>query len=352
MKIFIVAGGTGGHVYPALSVAREFKKNTAKIFWVGRQKSLEEDVAKEENFNFLPLYVSGFLGKKISGKIRAVFNLCFAFIKSLALLIKFKPDVIFSTGGYISLPVGLAAPFLRIPLFIHEQNSVAGLSNRILNIISKATFEGFPDTFKTTNKTKFVGNPLRDELFIETQDRKGIDKEFNILVLGGSQGSSQLNKIFIKALEASSNSLDWNIVHQAGSVEFNSLKKRYSDLPIKHEVLQYIKNIGQEYQKADLVISRSGAMTVSEISAFGKAAILMPLPWATDNHQYYNALYLKNLDGAEIVESDLDNYKFLLERILNIEKDTKRRIQMGLNAKKAFSSSSVTDIYKFINEKI
>lgn len=352
MKIFIVAGGTGGHVYPALSVAREFKKNTAEVFWVGRQKSLEEGVAKEEDFNFLPLSVSGFLGKKISGKIKAIFNLCLAFIKSFVLLIKFKPDVIFSTGGYISLPVGLVAPFLKIPLFIHEQNSVAGLSNRILNKISTTTFEGFPGTFKTTNKTKFVGNPLRDELFTQTQDKNRINQEFNILVLGGSQGSSQLNKIFIKALEASNSPHQWNIVHQTGPVEFSSLKNRYLDLPIKHEVLKYIKNIGQEYQKADLIISRSGAMTVSEISAFGKAAILMPLPWAADNHQYYNALYLKNLGGAEIVESNLDNFKFLLELISNLEKDTKRRMQMGLNAKKAFSSSSVEDIYKFINEKI
>ena len=352
MKIIIVAGGTGGHVYPALSVAREFKENSAEVIWVGRKKSLEENIAREEGFDFITLSASGFLGKRVIEKIKAIFELCLSYIKAISLLISFKPDAIFSTGGYISLPVGLAAPLLRIPLFIHEQNSVAGLSNRILNKFSRITFEGFPDTFEMDNRTEFVGNPLREELFIQSQGVNKISQEFNVLVLGGSQGSSQLNKIFINALEASSDSLNWNIVHQAGPVEFNSLKKRYSNLSIKHEVLKYIKNIGKEYQKADLVISRSGAMTVSEISAFGKAAILMPLPWATDNHQYYNALYLQKLDGAEIVESDLDNYNFLLERILNIEKDTKRRTQMGLNAKKAFSSSSVTDIYKFINERI
>ena len=352
MKIFIVAGGTGGHVYPALSVAREFKKKSTEVIWVGRKESLEEDIAKEEGFNFITLSVSGFLGKQIGGKIKAIFELCLAFIQAIFLLVKFKPDLIFSTGGYLSLPVGLAAPFLRTPLFIHEQNSVAGLSNRILNKFSTTTFEGFPGAFKTTNKSKFVGNPIREELFKQFQNTYKINKDFNILVLGGSQGSLQLNEIFIKALEGSNNSQHWNIVHQAGRIEFTSLKKKYLDLSVKYKVLEYIKNIGQEYQKADLIISRSGAMTVSEIAAFGKPAVLIPLPWATDNHQYYNALYLKNLGGAEIIESSLDSSLSLIDLISDIEQDTERRIQMGQNAKNAFSSSSVKEIYKFINEKI
>ena len=352
MKIIIVAGGTGGHVYPALSVARVFKENSAEVIWVGRTKSLEEGIAREEGFNFITLSVSGFLGKKFIEKIKAIFELCVAYIKAIYLLISFKPDAIFSTGGYISLPVGLAAPLLRIPLFIHEQNSVAGLSNRILNKFSRITFEGFPETFKADNRTEFVGNPLRGELFNESQVVSKIGQEFNILVLGGSQGSSQLNKIFIQALEEAEDYEHWNIVHQSGPTDFPSLKQAYLGLSIKHEVLDYIKNIGQEYEKADLIIARSGAMTISEIAAFGKASILMPLPWATDNHQYYNALYLKSLGGAEIVESKLDNSSSLLDLISNIEKDTKRREEMGLNAKKAFSNSSVKDIYKIINEKI
>ena len=202
------------------------------------------------------------------------------------------------------------------------------------------------------NRTEFVGNPLRDELFIQSQGVNKVSQEFNVLVLGGSQGSSQLNKIFIQALEEADDYEHWNIVHQSGPTDFASLKQAYLGLSIKHEVLDYIKNIGQEYEKADLIIARSGAMTISEIAAFGKAAILMPLPWATDNHQYYNALYLKSLGGAEIVESKLDNSSSLLDLISNIEKDTKRRAEMGLNAKKAFSASSVKDIYKIINEKI
>ena len=201
MKIIIVAGGTGGHVYPALSVARVFKENSAEVIWVGRTKSLEEGIAREEGFNFITLSVSGFLGKKFIEKIKAIFELCVAYIKAIYLLISFKPDAIFSTGGYTSLPIGLAAPLLRIPLFIHEQNSVAGLSNRILNKFSRITFEGFPETFKADNRTEFVGNPLRGELFNESQVVSKISQEFNILVLGGSQGSSQLNKIFIQALE-------------------------------------------------------------------------------------------------------------------------------------------------------
>ena len=222
MKIIVVAGGTGGHVYPALSVAREFKENSAEVIWIGRKKSLEEGIAREEGFNFITLSVSGFLGKKFIEKIKAIFELCVAYIKAIYLLISFKPDAIFSTGGYISLPIGLAAPLLRIPLFIHEQNSVAGLSNRILNKFSRITFEGFPETFKANNRIEFVGNPLRGELFNESQVVSKISQEFNILVLGGSQGSSQLNKIFIQALEEAEDYEHWKIVHQSGPTYFPS----------------------------------------------------------------------------------------------------------------------------------
>ena len=355
MKIFIVAGGTGGHVYPALSVAREFKKNSSKVFWVGKKFSLEEKIAKDEEFKFLTLNTSGYQGKNILGKVKAIFELSIALIKALYLLSTLKPDIVFSTGGYMSLPVGFTAYCLRIPLFIHEQNSVPGLSNRILSKLSKITFEGFPNSFRNTNNSIFVGNPLREEIFRQPKEKDKEDTDcepFNILVLGGSQGSSQLNLLFVEALKAADNSNYWNIVHQTGAKELKTIEATYLDNGTKYKVLEYIENIGQEYQKADLVIARSGAMTVSEIAALGKPSILLPLPWATDNHQYYNAFYLKELGAAEIVESKIDNAKILSKLISDLAQDKERRLQMGHNAKDAFKSSSSIEIYKFINEKI
>ena len=171
-------------------------------------------------------------------------------------------------------------------------------------------------------------------------------------MLGGSQGSSQLNLLFVDALKAADNSNYWNIVHQTGAKELKTIEATYLDNGAKYKVLEYIENIGQEYQKADLVIARSGAMTVSEIAALGKPSILLPLPWATDNHQYYNAFYLKELGAAEIVESKIDNAKILSKLISDLAQDKERRLQMGHNAKDAFRSSSSIEIYKFINEKI
>ena len=200
MKAVFVAGGTGGHVYPALAVAREYKKNGSDIFWIGGKSSLEEKLALEENFFFKSLQTTGFRGKGPLEKIFSIFNLISSFITSIKILKKIKPDFIFSSGGFVSLGPGIASFFLNIPLFIHEQNSVAGSTNKLLSKISYKIFTGFPSSFKKREKVEFVGNPIRDEItnLIEQADSSQFnDKKFNLLILGGSQGSYQLNSIVL-----------------------------------------------------------------------------------------------------------------------------------------------------------
>jgi UDP-N-acetylglucosamine--N-acetylmuramyl-(pentapeptide) pyrophosphoryl-undecaprenol N-acetylglucosamine transferase len=351
MKVFIAAGGTGGHVYPALSVARRFKENCSDIFWLGKLNSLEETIADEENFNFIPLVVSGFLGKSFLIKFKTLISIFIAFCKVSHHLIKQKPDLMFVTGGYLSVAPGLAAYCLGVPLFVHEQNSVAGLSNRLLDRFSRLTFEGFPESFKRLKVRKLTGNPVREEISQYKKQRARGGKKFNILVIGGSQGSSQLNELVLGALKNIDNISDLSVMFQVGVQEFDMMQEKCSHIESNIHVRDYIDNMGEEYANSDLVISRAGAMAISEICFLGKPSILLPLPWAADNHQYFNALYVKNLGAAELIESSFKNSNKLAMKILELKKDDQKRTLMGEQAKIAFNFSS-NEIYKSIDESL
>ena len=218
MKILMIAGGTGGHVFPALTIAKKFAEHGNDISWIGKLDSLEERIALEEGFHFFPIRAQGFLGKNFIEKIGSIFTLSISILKSIILIIRIKPDLAISTGGYLSLPPGLATIFL-CPLYIHEQNSIPGLSNRILHRISKGTFEAFPGTFKQTiQKVIHVGNPIRDEISRIADLDKIDDDKFRILILGGSQGSQQINDILIKAIHDKKNLSHWVLTHQVGQL--------------------------------------------------------------------------------------------------------------------------------------
>ena len=204
----------------------------------------------------------------------------------------YKPDLTICFGGYVTVPCGLISFLKKIPLFIHEQNSIPGTANKFLSYFSEKVFEGFPSAFKESYKTIYVGNPVRREIIASQNEKSNSkkSKEFNLLILGGSQGSQQLNSIVITALSKIDNSPDWKITHQTGKEDEERLQDFYSDLNIKSLVVPFISDMGSAYSNADLVISRAGAMTIAELAASNKASILLPFPWATDNHQYYLSL--------------------------------------------------------------
>jgi len=355
MKVFIAAGGTGGHVYPAMTVARDFKNENLEIFWFGNQKSLEEKICEQENFNFIKLGSRGFLKKNYLEKVKALIYLIQAFLKVLIVFIKHKPDLLFVTGGFISLAPGLAAYCLRIPLFIQEQNSIPGLSNKILHNFSKLTFSGYPESFKKhLDKVIFTGNPVREDIKnYKKISNKENNKEdgFRILVLGGSQGSSQLNDIFLESLKQIEDINQLIVVHQTGKKEKIRIQKKYKEFQINVIVKDNITDMGFYYTQADLIISRAGAMTISEICTLGKASILLPLPWAADNHQYHNAMYLKKMGASEVIESSIKSSGDLAVLVGELKEDLQRRILISENAKKLFNPSSIK-IHKFINESI
>ena len=350
MKVLILAGGTGGHVYPALSVAKEFSRSKHSIFWIGKKLSLESELSKKESFNFTSLETRGFKGKNIIGKIVSLIYLEINFLKSIFIIKKIKPDMVFSTGGHVTLAPALASYLLSIPLFIHEQNSVPGLVNKILNKLSKLTFEAFPGSFNKSPKIHTVGNPVRSEIIKSPPPKPTIKEHFNILILGGSQGSRQLNEIVLKAFKNKMIPSHWHIVHQIGDLDRSSIVEAYSKHDCSYEVIPYITNIGEAYHQSDLVIGRSGAMTISEICCSSKPSILLPLPWATDNHQYLNAKFLEDKNASIVLESTLDSADSLFTLLNDLEKDHNARHSMSVNAFNTFPTSSCNKIIEIINE--
>tara|TARA_B100000029_G_scaffold244984_1_gene242116 strand:+ start:1146 stop:2234 length:1089 start_codon:yes stop_codon:yes gene_type:complete len=358
MKALIVAGGTGGHIYPALEVARIFNDSEVEIHWIGEEQSLEKEICDHEGFNFYKIKSKGFRNKSFIKKLISLILLLFSLVHSFLLLIRIKPDFVFCCGGYITLGPGLSSAFLRIPLFIHEQNSIPGTANKFLSYFSENVFEGFPSAFKESCKAIYVGNPVRREIITSQYKKSNTkkSKEFNLLILGGSQGSQQLNSIVMTALSQIDDTPDWKITHQTGREDEERLQDFYSDLNFKSLVVPFINDMGSAYSNADLVISRAGAMTIAELAASNKASILLPLPWATDNHQYYNAMYLKNHGAAEVLVTDISSTRNdstkLFNILLDLSTNTKKRLSMADSAKLC-SVPEVTDkIYKTVYESI
>ena len=350
MNILIIAGGTGGHVYPALSIAKEFKNQENSISWIGKEDSLEARISIDEKFLFYPIKSQGFLGKGFFRKMVSLFFFFIALIKSIFLLNRIKPEIIISTGGYVSLAPSFIGS-LFCPLFIHEQNSIAGLTNKILHRFSSLTFEAFPGTFRSLeHKVVCVGNPVREDFSQMTVNNKIDPSRFKILVLGGSQGSKQINDILTKVLTDNKIPNNWSFVHQSGKLDISELESAYRKSCVEFEIRDYIKKMVEAYQNCDIIISRSGAMTISEICSARKPSILLPLPWSSDNHQYINAKYLHERGAAEIIESSVSNSVDLFKLLIELESDHNRRESMMHSAAQVFPESAAQNIYKIINE--
>ena len=354
MKALFVAGGTGGHVYPALEVAREFKNSGFQINWIGKENSLEHEFSKREGFSFKPIKSSGFRKKTFIKKNLSIFYLIISFIKSIYILLRIKPKFIFCFGGYLSLGPGLASAVLRVPLFIHEQNSVAGSANKLLANLATEVFEGFPNSFKRNlENINFVGNPVRQEITSFSDTNKTVStKKFKLLILGGSQGSTQLNSLVMDSLSEVIEKTNWEIVHQTGEADREQLNHYYKDLNVSSTVESFITNMGEAYSNCDLVISRAGAMTVSELLVTHTPSILLPLPWATDDHQTLNAKYLEDLGAAKVLESDKKNSSELASLLTNLSVDKEERLSMINSAKLANNQEVTKAIFKKINESI
>lgn len=244
---------------------------------------------------------------------------------------------------------------LRVPLFIHEQNSVAGTANKLLANLATEVFEGFPKSFKRNlENINFVGNPVRQEITSFTHTNKAVTStnKFKLLILGGSQGSTQLNSLVMDSLNEVKDKKNWEIVHQTGKADKEELNNSYKDLNINYKVESFIKNMGEAYSNCDLVISRAGAMTISELLITHTPSILLPLPWATDDHQTSNAKYLESLGAARVLESDNKNISELASLLTRLSVNKEERLSMINSAKLANNQEVTKAILKKINESI
>ncbi len=305
----IMAGGTGGHVFPALAVANSLMECSDKVLWLGSKGGMEEGVVTKANIPFFGIDVKGVRGKGRLSQLFAPFRIASAVFQALSILKKVKPDTVLGMGGFASGPGGLAARILGIPLVIHEQNSVAGMTNRILAKFATTVMTAFPGAFSEKVICKVVGNPLRKDiasLYFERDKSNHKREKLHLLVLGGSLGAQSLNEIVPKAIALLDDGARPSVWHQTGKNKSEGVSQLYKDVSIEVNVTEFIENMSEAYKWADFVICRAGALTISELCAAGLGAILIPYPFAVDDHQTKNAEYIvKGGAGWMLAQKDL-----------------------------------------------
>ncbi len=299
-NVLIMAGGTGGHVFPALACAREFQARGYSVHWLGTPRGIENELVPQAGFSLHLINVTGLRGKSRLSLLKAPLMLIKALMQARKVIRQLKPVCVVGFGGYVTGPGGLAARLGNVPLVIHEQNAVAGTANRSLSSFAARICEAFPNTFAASDKRRTTGNPVRVELFLETPRQALAGRRARLLVLGGSLGAEPLNKLLPEALAQLPADLRPEVFHQAGKQHDEVTAQRYRAAGVEAQVAPFIKDMAQAYGWADLVVCRAGALTISELAAAGLPSLLVPLPYAIDDHQSRNADYLAH-EGAAFV---------------------------------------------------
>ncbi len=323
-RIVIMAGGTGGHVFPALAVAQDLLQKGWQVSWLGTQKGLESRVVPDNNIEIDWLSVAGVRGKGIVSKLAASIMLLKACFQAWIILRRRKPDVVLGMGGFVAGPGGLMAKALGIPLVIHEQNRVPGTTNRLLAKIANKVLEAFPGSFRSKLNAKCTGNPLRLAFLGELGVHLIHENELHLLVVGGSQGAQILNEVVPEAIaelnqQAGDSEINQlHVRHQTGLAMKEQVEARYQTLGIQAQVSAFIEDMAGAYQWADVVVCRAGAMTVSEVAAAGVPAIFIPLPSAIDDHQTANARVLTEAGAAVMLKQNELSATALAEQIIQV----------------------------------
>jgi UDP-N-acetylglucosamine--N-acetylmuramyl-(pentapeptide) pyrophosphoryl-undecaprenol N-acetylglucosamine transferase len=312
MRVMIMAGGTGGHVFPALAIARALKSQGHEVLWLGTQNGLEAEKVPSAGFKIFYLPIAGFRKKNVFQKFTVGFQLINAVFQALKIIHREKPDVVLGMGGFASGPGGVAAWLLRKPLFIHEQNAVAGLTNRLLSHIATQVFTAFPNVL---HNAIVVGNPVNaDILALPSPQARFVTRTgpIRLLVLGGSLGAQAINQILPQAMALIPEANRPVIRHQTGTKHLTETQAGYKMAHVEADIVPFIDDMATAYSWADIVICRSGALTVSELAAAGIGSILIPYPHAVDDHQTKNGEYLVKAGAAILIpQTDLTPHKLL-----------------------------------------
>lgn len=304
--ILIMAGGTGGHVFPALALARLLRAASHEVIWLGTRAGIEARLIPAENIAIEWLSMSGLRGKGAATTLLAPFILLQSIWQALGVMRRRRPRLVVGFGGFVTGPGGVAAWLTRRPLVIHEQNAVAGYANRMLSHFARHILSAFPKAFPAGVDARVVGNPVRAEIVAQPAPPERFAQRagaLRLLIVGGSLGAARLNNVVPFAIEQSG--LDLRVRHQAGERGIDQARAAYEEAGVTAEVTPFIGDMAQAYADADLVICRAGALTVSELAAVGVASILVPFPAAVDDHQTVNAQFLVR-EGAAVLIADRD----------------------------------------------
>ena len=330
-SILIMAGGTGGHIMPALAVADCLRTRGWDITWLGAPGSMEAELVPKHGYAMAWVRFSGLRGKGLLRKLLLPFNLLVALWQSAVALLRCRPDVVLGMGGYISFPGGLMAALLRRPLLIHEQNSIAGLSNKVLSHFATRVLSGFPHVLPNA---QCCGNPVRDSITMlpePAQRYAARNGPLNVLVLGGSLGAQALNDCLPQALLLLEQRPD--VLHQTGKRHFETVQAAYQRMGVRATVRPFLDDMAHFYAQADLVICRAGALTVAELAAVGVASILIPFPFAVDDHQTGNARYLSERGAAILLPQGALTPQHLADLLRGMTRE--RALEMAVAARAA-----------------
>ncbi|MDR0214545.1 MAG: undecaprenyldiphospho-muramoylpentapeptide beta-N-acetylglucosaminyltransferase [Comamonas sp.] len=318
----IMAGGTGGHIFPGLAVAQALRERGWNVRWLGAPGSMESRIVPAQGFPLETIEFSGVRGKGIMTLAFLPMRLLRAFWQALAVVRRVKPDVVVGLGGYISFHGGMMAVLAGKPLVLHEQNSVAGMANKVLASVSRRIFTAFPNVFP---KGRWVGNPLRREFTEQPAPEQrfaGRSGPLRLLVVGGSLGAKALNEIVPQALALIPADVRPVVLHQSGAAQIDALRANYAAAGVAAELTPFIDDTARAFAEADVIVCRAGASTVTEIAAVGAAAIYVPFPSAVDDHQTTNARFLVDAGGGWLMQQSALTAQSLAEMLQNMQRAT------------------------------
>lgn len=366
MKVIIAGGGTAGHINPGIAIAKKIQKEhpKAEILFVGTHRGLERNLVPKEGFHIEMITVSGFRRKLSMDTFKSVKELFQGLYQANQIIRKFRPDLVIGTGGYVCGPVVFQAAMMNIPTMLHEQNVYPSVTNRILSRFVRKIAISFEEctkyfTSKVKDKLILTGNPIRPQIF-ETTKKQGLlnlgfveDKPV-ILVFGGSQGAEKINEAVIAMIEKIVDSPKVQILFSVGQANYDRIMETFKHkkvyLPKEIKVVPYIYNMNDALAAADLAIVRAGALTIAELTALGIPSIMIPLPSATNNHQYHNAKVLEKQGAALLIEQKHLSGQILYDKVMHLVKDRSALEKMGINSKCIGITNADKKIYEVIEQ--
>jgi UDP-N-acetylglucosamine--N-acetylmuramyl-(pentapeptide) pyrophosphoryl-undecaprenol N-acetylglucosamine transferase len=350
--VLIMAGGTGGHVFPALALARLLRDASRRVVWLGTQRGLEARVVPADGFPIEWLSVGGLRGKSVTTLLTAPFVLLRALWQALVIMRRHRPAVVVGLGGFVTGPGGLAAWLCRRPLIIHEQNAVAGFTNRCLSHLAREVLTAFPAAFRGASHVRMIGNPVRADIAALPAPALRFatrDASLRLLVVGGSLGAARLNNtvpLALAKLQRELPALDIQVRHQAGEKLIEAARGAYASAAVQGDVSPFIADMAEALAWADLVVCRAGALTIAELAAAGVGSILVPYPHAVDDHQTQNAQYLVDAGAAQCVADSTLTPELLAERLKSLLQDRAVLLHMAEAARRAALPDAARQLYE------